>query len=77
MDKEKLDSVMDQIKQVYSLRDDREITPESELKEDLNTISMQYFAMMSIIKDEFGKNVSYSQVKACKTIQDVLDLGES
>ena len=77
MDKEKLDSVMDQIRQVYSLRDDREITPESELKEGLSTISMQYFAMMSIIKDEFGKNVTYSQVKACRTIQDVLDLGES
>ena len=76
MDKEKLDSVMDQIRQVYSLRDDREVTPESTLVEDLNTISMHYFAMMSILKDEFGKNVSYSQIKACKTIQDVLDLGE-
>ena len=77
MDEEKLDSVVDQIRQVYSLRDDREITPESELMEDLNTISMQYFAMMSIIKDEFGKNVTYSQIKACRTIQDVLDLGEA
>lgn len=74
MDKEKLQNFMDQIKQVYSLRDNREVKIDSDLRADLNTTSLQYFALISIVEDMSGKTVSYSQIKACKTIEDVRTL---
>lgn len=55
-------------------RDAAELAPETRLREDLNTKSMQYMAIAGTIQQLSGKRCSYSKVHQCASIQDVINL---
>ena len=61
-------------KKIFAMRDDREVTFTSNLRTDLNTTSMQYFALSSIVEDLTGEELTYAQLKSCETIEDILKL---
>lgn len=66
------------LKQVYEIFDgDAESLPlTANLREDLNTKSSQYIAMMGVIQDLTGKRVKYGEIRRCNTLEDTVALLE-
>ena len=58
-------------------KDPEEITPDLRLTEDLNDGSAQYFMLMAMLEEEFGKKVRFSRLHKCKTVADLQVMVES
>lgn len=65
------------LEQVAAFFEPAEITRETEFVADLNATSSEYMYIIGTIQDLTGKKVSYSKMKACKTVGDALDLCDS
>lgn len=68
---------LDEVKMLFALKDNRTVTLESRLIEDLNAASMQYFGMSAIIEEMTGKSPSVSELKKCVTMGDVVKILEN
>ncbi|MGI5887820.1 MAG: hypothetical protein ACOX6J_00360 [Oscillospiraceae bacterium] len=74
---ETAEKFLDEVQMLFSLKDDRKVTLDSRLVEDLNAASMQYFGMAATIEEMTGKSPSIDALKKCATIGDVVKLAES
>lgn len=66
------ETVLEKIMQLFStMTEAKEITPESELMEDLAISSMDILYLVSCLEEEFGIKIPESKVRRMFTIDDV------
>jgi len=65
-------------KELYSVfeKEAGQISNETIMRDDLNATSSHYFALIASIEELTGESVPYSKIKACKTIDDLLEFLE-
>ena len=69
-------NVLDQFKQQISAVFEKPIEDETEFVRDLNATSFHYMFIMGTVEDLFQKTISYAEIKACKSVGDLLELCE-
>jgi acyl carrier protein len=67
--KEELNTIFD--------KQEGQLSEDTRLREDLNAKSAHYFGIIASINELLGKNISYSKIKKCETIGEVLSLFKS
>jgi len=63
---------MEKFKEALDIKDEFDI--KLELEEFKEWDSMGYISIMSMIDEEYGKEVNADQLKACKTLADLYEL---
>ncbi|MGM9606878.1 MAG: acyl carrier protein [Oscillospiraceae bacterium] len=58
-------------------KDPAQLRDDTNFQEDLGATSSHYFMMIAEIQDSFGIKLTYSKIKKCKTIGDLLTLTET
>ncbi len=64
---------LEMLKEVLEMEDE-ELTEDMSLSDLENWDSMAKLSLIVMINDEFGKKLSGDQVKAFKTVKDILDV---
>lgn len=57
--------------------DEDEITPESNMIDDLNADSLDLLQMLTLLERNMGLRFTDEEIKSVKTVQDVVDVIES
>ena len=70
-DKTLINTFITSLDTIYK-KEQGQINQESLLKEELNTTSMQYFGIISLIQELGGKKISYGEIRQCLKVSDLL-----
>lgn len=74
MDKKNVrDSFVEELQSIF----EKPINADTRFREDLNAASFHYLGIMCVIEELTGETISFSELKACDTVSDMLDLIDS
>ncbi len=73
-DQELAGKLLDEVANVFGASAD-ELTSGTRLLEDLKIDSMHRMILANILSEELGREIGYSEINACETVGDLLELG--